>query len=58
MWAGLQADYDLRRARYEKQRQIEHEVAFLVASRCEASGGETPLELANTPRHTRKIALL
>jgi addiction module HigA family antidote len=30
MWAGLQADYELRRARYEKQRQIEHEVEPLA----------------------------
>jgi len=26
LWIGLQADYDLRLARYEKQRQIEREV--------------------------------
>ncbi len=26
MWTGLQADYDLRRARYEKQAQIERDV--------------------------------
>ena len=26
MWAGLQADYDLRLARYEKQKQIERDV--------------------------------
>ena len=26
MWAGLQADYDLRLARYEKLRQIERDV--------------------------------
>lgn len=31
MWTGLQADYDLRLARYEKQRQIEREVGPLVA---------------------------
>ncbi len=30
MWAGLQADYDLRLARYEKQRQIERDVEPLV----------------------------
>ncbi|MBM3878326.1 MAG: HigA family addiction module antidote protein [Verrucomicrobia bacterium] len=27
LWTGLQADYDLRRARYEKARQIERDVA-------------------------------
>ena len=26
MWAGLQADYDLRLARYETQKQIERDV--------------------------------
>src|SRR5437867_7430089 len=26
MWAGLQADYDLRRARYEKDKEIERDV--------------------------------
>jgi len=26
MWIGLQADYDLRLARYERQKQIEREV--------------------------------
>ena len=26
MWAGLQADFDLRLARYEKQQQIERDV--------------------------------
>ena len=26
MWAGLQADYDLRLARYEKERQIERDI--------------------------------
>ncbi len=26
LWAGLQADYDLRLARYEKERQIERDV--------------------------------
>jgi antitoxin HigA-1 len=31
MWAGLQADYDLRLARYEKQKQIEHDVEPLPA---------------------------
>ena len=30
MWSGLQADYELRRARYEKERQIEQEVAPLA----------------------------
>jgi addiction module HigA family antidote len=30
MWSGLQADYDLRRARYEKERQIEQEVEPLA----------------------------
>ena len=25
-WIGLQSDYELRRARYEKQRQIEREI--------------------------------
>ncbi len=30
MWAGLQADYDLRLARYEKQRQIERDVEPLA----------------------------
>jgi len=31
MWTGLQADYDLRRARYEKARTIEREVEPLAA---------------------------
>src|SRR5207249_9317692 len=31
MWTGLQADYDLRRARYETQSQIEQEVEPLSA---------------------------
>ena len=31
MWAGLQADYDLRRARYETEREIEREVEPLAA---------------------------
>jgi addiction module HigA family antidote len=31
MWAGLQADYDLRRVRYEKARTIEREVEPLAA---------------------------
>ena len=31
MWAGLQADYDLRRARYEKQKQIARDVEPLAA---------------------------
>ena len=31
MWTGLQADYDLRLARYEKQRQIERDVEPLAA---------------------------
>jgi addiction module HigA family antidote len=30
LWTGLQADYDLRRARYEKQRQIDREVEPLT----------------------------
>lgn len=30
MWAGLQADYDLRLARSEKQRQIERDVEPLA----------------------------
>ena len=30
MWAGLQADYDLRLARYEKQKQIERDVEPLA----------------------------
>ena len=30
MWAGLQADYDLRLARYKKQKQIERDVEPLV----------------------------
>ena len=30
MWSNLQADYDLRRARYEKQRQIERDVEPLA----------------------------
>src|SRR3989441_8584132 len=30
MWTGLQADYDLRLARYEKQRQIERDVEPLA----------------------------
>ncbi len=31
MWAGLQADYDLRLARYEKAQSIEREVEPLAA---------------------------
>jgi addiction module HigA family antidote len=31
MWAGLQADYDLRLVRYEKARTIEREVEPLAA---------------------------
>ncbi len=31
MWAGLQADYDLRLARYEKEKQIERDVEPLAA---------------------------
>jgi antitoxin HigA-1 len=30
LWTGLQADYDLRLARYQKARQIEREVAPLA----------------------------
>jgi addiction module HigA family antidote len=30
MWTGLQADYDLRFARYEKQKQIERDVEPLA----------------------------
>src|SRR5437899_3478029 len=30
LWAGLQADYDLRLARYEKQQQIERDVEPLA----------------------------
>lgn len=33
MWAGLQADYDLRMARYEKERTIEREVEPLRSLR-------------------------
>ena len=31
MWAGLQADYDLRLARYEKQKQIERDIEPLAS---------------------------
>lgn len=31
MWTGLQADYDLRLARFEKQKQIERDVEPLAA---------------------------
>ncbi|HEX5400256.1 MAG TPA: HigA family addiction module antitoxin [Verrucomicrobiae bacterium] len=31
MWTGLQADYDLRLARYETQKQIERDVEPLAA---------------------------
>jgi len=31
LWTGLQADYDLRLARYEKERQIEREVEPMAA---------------------------
>ncbi len=31
MWTGLQADYDLRLTRYEKQKQIERDVVPLTA---------------------------
>ena len=30
MWTGMQADYDLRLARYQKQKQIEREVEPLA----------------------------
>lgn len=30
MWTGLQADYDLRRARYEKEKQIQRDVEPLA----------------------------
>src|SRR5215469_14353449 len=33
MWAGLQADYDLRMARYEKEQTIEREVEPLSSLR-------------------------
>ncbi len=33
MWAGLQSDYDLRLARYEKEKEIEREVEPLAALR-------------------------
>jgi addiction module HigA family antidote len=32
LWAGLQADYDLRLVRYKKQRQIEREVEPMPAA--------------------------
>ena len=31
VWAGLQADYDLRLARYQKQKEIESDVEPLAA---------------------------
>jgi len=31
LWTGLQADYDLRLARYERERQIERDVQPLAA---------------------------
>lgn len=31
LWAGLQSDYDLRRTRHDKQRQIDREVEPLAA---------------------------
>jgi addiction module HigA family antidote len=31
MWAGLQADYDLRRTRYDKEKEIERDVEPLAA---------------------------
>ena len=31
MWTGLQADFDLRHARYKKQKQIERDVEPLAA---------------------------
>jgi addiction module HigA family antidote len=31
MWAGLQAEYDLRQARCQKQKEIERDVASLTA---------------------------
>ena len=33
LWTGLQADYDLRLARYEKQGRIEHDVEPLAGLR-------------------------
>jgi len=35
MWAGLQADYDLRRARYEKDKEIERDVEPLATQQPE-----------------------
>jgi addiction module HigA family antidote len=32
LWTGLQADYDLRLARFEKQRQIERDVEPMTSS--------------------------
>jgi len=31
MWAGLQAEYDLRQARCQKQKEIERDVASMTA---------------------------
>ena len=31
MWAGLQADYDLRLARYQKEKEIKRDVEPLAA---------------------------
>ncbi len=36
MWTGLQADYDLRLARYQRQEQIEREVEPLAKLRSAA----------------------
>ncbi|MHC1763039.1 MAG: HigA family addiction module antitoxin [Verrucomicrobiia bacterium] len=36
MWTGLQADYDLRLARYQRQEQIEREVEPLARMRSAA----------------------
>jgi len=37
MWTGLQADYDLRLARYKKERQIERDVEPLAAAQLAAA---------------------
>jgi hypothetical protein len=57
MWAGLQADYDLRLARYQKQKEIERDVAPLAAASRDGSRSEPELEAALPHRHLQEVGL-
>jgi addiction module HigA family antidote len=53
LWAGLQSDYDLRLARYEKERQIEREVEPMAAREPplhEAQSKQSPARQAGQAR--------